>query len=997
MPKPPSSSDHDGLSRGGFDRREFVKIGGLTTVFLSLHALAPRRASGQEEAGPKAPEPYEYRGWEDLYREEWKWDKVVKGTHSWANCSGGCAWDVFVKDGMVWREEQAYTYPRENDEVPDYNPRGCQKGACYSELMYNPGRIKYPLKRAGERGSGKWQRLSWDQALTEIADQLIDVVYEHGSDTICHDLGPNFGNGPNTIGKLRFNYYLGGYLHDSWSEIGDLSMGSAVTIGMAHAGGSSSDWFQSDYIVMWMFNPIVSRIPEAHFLMEARYNGSTLVSIAPDYNPSSIHSDLWINPAIGSDGALALAAVHVIIRDRLYNESYIREQTDLPFLVRTDNKRYLRESDMIEGGREGNLYAWDEASGAPALMPGTWDSPSRTTDLGPIKPGLEGQWEVKLKDGSSVTVTTVFSLIKKMVKDHYSPEQASAVTQVHPRVIEDFARGFAKAKRPMIISQWGSNKLYHSDLHIRARMLMLSLVGAIGKKGAGFQSIGWYGFEAFELFAFLPRAGTAGLIQSMGDLPEGANLKDLLKPDSLKILTNAFLLKKMSTIEDWENFDKVEDDLLAKFVRIGPGVLFTYEHGGLRQYSGRPEYNDPALPRSVDSYVDESIAKKWMPLYPERGRTPRVWITGGNSILRRIRGYPAMLEYMWPKLKLAIDMNWRVSFTGLHSDYILPVAGWYEKTGMKYPVGMIPFVNYCDKAVDPLYESKTDWEIYGLLAKRIGERARERGVGPFTTATGQKHDLRDLYKFYTFNHTIPLSHKGEEKLFQRQLDFSTSTRGIKLKQLKQDGCARFKNAGLLTPMAHIRTTMKDNEPVSPSTDFVEKKWPWPTLAGRPQYYIDHPWYLEVGEELPVHKDPPAAGGNYPLTLNGCHNRWTIHSMWQDQKYMNRLQRGVPLMYLNPKDAEARGIKDHDYVRMFNDLNECKVHVKICTYVRPGQVTYHHAWEPFQFEGLKSYQTLIPSPMKPLHLAGGYGQLHWRFAHCQPCQVDRETRVEIEKI
>jgi len=989
-------SNSEAGSSARFDRRRFIQAGGLTTLFLSLNSLAPRKGRALGFKFPAKPaEPYRYRGWEDLYRNEWTWDKVVKCTHSWANCSGGCVWDVYVKDGIVWREEQSGTYTRENDELPDYNPRGCQKGACYSELMYNPGRIKYPLKRVGERGSGLWQRISWDQALTEIADKIIDVIYQHGSETICHDLGPNFGNGPNTVSKLRFIYYLGGYMNDSWAEIGDLSMGSAMTIGMAHAGGSSSDWFNSDYIVMWMFNPVVSRIPEAHYLTEARYNGATVVSIAPDYNPSSIHADLWINPEIGTDGALALAAAHVIVRDGLYDKDYIRWQTDLPLLVRKDNRRYLRESDMVPRGKEAMFYSWDERTGSPALMPGTWDSDKRTTDLGGIRPALEGEWKVKLAEGKVVTVTTVFELVKKLLLDDYSPARVSGICGIHPDVIEKFALDFARARRPMIISQWGSNKLYHSDLHIRARMLMLSLVGAMGRKGAGFRSIGWYGFESFELFSFLTRPGNLGVVGALSKPPEGTSLRETFNLNSLKSLIKSRYSNKRLSIRELEEVEKLEDELLTDYVRIGPGVLFAYIHGGLSKVSGRREYNDPALPRSVDEYVKESVDKGWMPLMPKN--TPRVWITGGNSILRRLRAWPVMLEHMWPKLELVVDMNWRVSMTGMHSDYILPVAGWYEKTGMKYPVGMIPFLNYSDRAVDPLYESKTDWEIYGLLAKEIGKRARQRGVGEFTTATGHKRDLRKLYKFYTFQHTIGLDHKGEEKLFQKQLDFSSSTRGMKLKQLKKDGCSRFKNTGMSTPMAHIYTDMKPNESVSPSTDFLDRKRPWPTITGRQQFYIDHEWHLEAGEELPVHKDPPLAGGSYPLMLNGAHDRWSIHSMWKDEKYMARLQRGVPLIHMNPEDAKARGIEDHDRVRMYNDLDSVEVHVKICPGIRPGQVMIYHAWEPFQFKRMKSHQNLIPSPMKPLHLAGGYGQLRWRFAHCQPGQFDRETRIEVEKI
>ena len=94
------------------------------------------------------------------------WDKVVRSSH-WVNCwyQAHCAWNVYVKDGMVWREEQVADYPQIRPDVPDFNPRGCQKGACFSERMYDPARVRYPLKRAGERGSGKWKRISWEQAL----------------------------------------------------------------------------------------------------------------------------------------------------------------------------------------------------------------------------------------------------------------------------------------------------------------------------------------------------------------------------------------------------------------------------------------------------------------------------------------------------------------------------------------------------------------------------------------------------------------------------------------------------------------------------------------------------------------------------------------------------------------------------------------------------------------------------------------------------------------
>src|SRR3990167_1967223 len=105
------------------------------------------RALGENAAG----EDPAYRSWEDLYRRKWTWDRVVKVTCNRADCIAACSLNLFVKDGIVWREEQNAIYAQTNASVPDFNPRGCQKGMSYSDLMYDPTRIKYPMRRVGER------------------------------------------------------------------------------------------------------------------------------------------------------------------------------------------------------------------------------------------------------------------------------------------------------------------------------------------------------------------------------------------------------------------------------------------------------------------------------------------------------------------------------------------------------------------------------------------------------------------------------------------------------------------------------------------------------------------------------------------------------------------------------------------------------------------------------------------------------------------------------
>jgi nitrate reductase alpha subunit len=120
-------------------------------------------------------------------------------------------------------------------------------------------------------------------------------------------------------------------------------------------------------------------------------------------------------------------------------------------------------------------------------------------------------------------------------------------------------------------------------------------------------------------------------------------------------------------------------------------------------------------------------------------------------------------------------------------------------------------------------------------------------------------------------------------------------------------------------------------------------------------------------------------------------------MWRDQDLMLRLQRGEPLVYLNDVDARARGIADHALVRVWNDVGEFVARAKVTGGIRPAQAHIFHAWEPYQFRGGRCHQSLAPSPFKITQLVGDYGHLHWGYAHYEPNQVDRDTRVDVEPL
>ncbi|MBW2262705.1 MAG: molybdopterin-dependent oxidoreductase, partial [Deltaproteobacteria bacterium] len=329
----------------GLSRRQMLRsLGGL-----GLAALMPACRNGKlsefDVTNSDPLEDYPYRGWESLYREQFTFDSVGRSTHS-ANCTGSCSWRVYVKDGIMVREEQAADYPKINDELPDYNPRGCQKGACYVEYVYGAQRLRHPLIRAGERGEGRWRKASWDEALELIASKLIDNIYEHGPDTntffsVIPAMSPiSFCAG------TRLANLLGGVVCSFYDWYCDLPPGQPITWGVQTEACECADWFNARHIVLWGSNINETRIPDAHFAWEARYKGARVTCISPDYNASAIHADNYLPIQPGTDGLLALAACRYIIEKKRHDAPYIIEQTDMPLLVRSDTSRFLRASDL---------------------------------------------------------------------------------------------------------------------------------------------------------------------------------------------------------------------------------------------------------------------------------------------------------------------------------------------------------------------------------------------------------------------------------------------------------------------------------------------------------------------------------------------------------------------------------------------------------------------------------------------------------------------------
>jgi DMSO reductase family type II enzyme molybdopterin subunit len=962
-------------SRSEIDRRAFLVGSGGALLGLGLLRLAPTTA-GRASAAPADPATRvtvapTYGDWQDVWRRRWTWDRVVHSSHARANCISACSWNVFVKEGIAWREEQNAIYAASEPDVPDFNPRGCQKGACYTHLMYEGSRITHPLRRVGARGSRRWKRISWDAALEEIADAIIDTSVSHGTGSVIYDHGTtNIDFGADTAAEIRLFNLLNATILDSWAGVGDMPYGAVQTWGMYNVEGTADDWFKSDFIIVWTGNPAYTRIPEIHFMHEARYRGAKLVVIAPDYNGTAVHADYWLNPRVGTDAALALAMAQVILSEGLWKEEYVREQTDLPILTREDTGRYLRASDIDSRRSDEVLYYWDQAGGRLAEVPGCEAEGGGSLALGPLRPALAGRHEVVLADGTPVGVRPLVERLREHLDAHYTPEQAERVTGVGASAIRRLARELAAAPSAMIYSSWGACKHYHSDLAQRAEILLMALTGNQGKSGGGLRVASWWPVEGFDRLA-----------------QEGRGLPLTMQ---LRLLWKAYV-----TGFRWRDFEKLMQELTVLRGNT-PLMPWLYTHAGYSEVWDRRDFQDPAVPRSTSAYMKEAVDQGWIPIHPRPGTDPRVFIFTGANPLRRWPAPQIARKHLWPKLRMIVDVNFKAGTSGMNADVILPTSGYYERDSLKYSQAYVPYLMLCEKAVEPLGESKPEWEIFGLLARKIQERATARGVSTVRDSVGGEVDLTELYddwsKSAKFDENDP---KGALEFILRG---TSATGNVGFDEASKTGLLPIVDvSGQPHPLYALASDYKPGRTLWPHARFVEGKEVWPTFSGRQQFLIEHPWYEEVGETLPVHKDPPNAGGAYPLRLTGGHTRWSIHAAWRDSSLMLQLQRGEPTVWVASRDAQERGIADGDRIRVFNDVGEFEAVAKVAPAVQPGQAIIYHAWEPYQFKGWKGPQEPVPAPWKALHLAGGYGQIHYRSIYGAPGHHPRAQTVDVAKV
>ena len=312
------------------------------------------------------------RGAEEFYRERWRHDKEVRSTHG-VNCTGSCSWKIFVKDGIITWETQQTDYPSVGPDSPEYEPRGCPRGASFSWYTYSPSRVRYPYvrgplleiwrearSRLGDpvlawaeitadpertaryktaRGMGGFVRSTWPEVSELIAAAHVHTVKQYGPDRVVGFSPIPAMSQVSYSAGTRFLSMIGGTILSFYDWYADMPIASPQVFGDQTDVPESGDWWNSSYLMIWGTNLPITRTPDAHFMVEARYRGQKVVVVSPDYSDHTKFADDWLPCNPGTDGALAMAMGHVILaeffRDRQvpYFIDYVKTYTDLPFLV----------------------------------------------------------------------------------------------------------------------------------------------------------------------------------------------------------------------------------------------------------------------------------------------------------------------------------------------------------------------------------------------------------------------------------------------------------------------------------------------------------------------------------------------------------------------------------------------------------------------------------------------------------------------------------------
>lgn len=818
---------HQGISRRGF---------------LKMTAAAGVAAAGVA-GGLSARDPLVALGQEDAAAINAGSEETLHNQACFINCnSGHCAMKSHVREGKIYKvSTKTDVVNPEGFPIYHFDRRPCLRGRSHVQMIYDNDRIKYPLRRKDgtARGAGEWERISWDDAIAEIAEKFTSYQKEYGNQSVA--LVKMWGNNAPIQGYggicTRFlSAIQGTWLNDCLDE--GSYQGKQRVIGNRYAGCNSWwDVVNAKTLVIWATNVTEVWVQTWYWAMLAHERGTRLICIDPRYSITASKCDKWIPIKQGTDSWLLLGAINYILTNDLYDKPYMIAHTVAPYLVKRSDQMFLREADIMpaEDVSEKNVaLVWDEETNM-VVRDGETEHPA-----------FSGVSAV-----NDIALDTVFDLLKAQVAP-YDLDTVADHTGLNTEDIIDVAMAFAN--KPC--TTWeGMGLDRYNDNHIigHARAVLTAITGNFGIQGGGF------GY---------PNVARGTMMGS----PAG-----------------------WGSIED-HTYSVVPWLCLADVLDSGT-------------FKGKPFVIKALLNVVGNGFSNHAQQKEF-------------------------------LEDILPKIDFVVTHDLRMTDTARYSDIVLPSAHYFED----WDYCSSAFIHLNEKAIDPLYEAKSNVDF-------LSELGTAMGFGEYFTMSA--YDV------------LKQAINGNEALKARGENFDTL--------LEKGSIFNVGDSGKDCLWVH---------------DFA-----FPTASGKLEIYQENPTpRMDYGQEidkslcrLPVLSHPLEAypenpdRAKYPLVMYQEHSKWRVHSFYSHIPWLRELD-PEPIVKMNPRDAESRGISEGDTVRIYNDRGSVTLKAFIDNGLQEGMCNCPKGWQRDQF------------------IDGGYQELTSRYLNpVSVNQIFSDVIVEIEKV
>jgi anaerobic selenocysteine-containing dehydrogenase len=406
-----------------------------------------------------------------------------------AMCTSRCGVIATVKNGKLIGVNADPAHP---------NGCICVKGSAAPQIVYAPDRIQYPMVRTRAKGDPNpgWVRITWEQALNLAALRLSDIKESFGAEAVVFSRATTAGTAAidfdGWLQRLANAFGSPNLLTSNHICTWNRRVGSKYTYG---SGMPLPDFDNTQCMLIWGINPPATSPAQAARIIRARNRGAKLIVIDPRKTTLAAKSDCWLRVRPGKDGELAMAMIHVLLEENLFDADFARTWTNGPFLVRDDNGQLLTEHDLIADDDRQTFYTHDEENSRMIAYRAQRSAGFPTRDFNadrnvraPIESAIQraalfGAHNVILVGGDTVTCRPALQLLKEAAAQ-YAPERCETITTVPAEEVRKAVRLFAKEKPSSYCTWVGLEQDNDAMQTNRAVCIFYALTGQYDQRGS---------------------------------------------------------------------------------------------------------------------------------------------------------------------------------------------------------------------------------------------------------------------------------------------------------------------------------------------------------------------------------------------------------------------------------------------------------------------------------------------------------------------------------